>query len=53
MRELLHKIQSRVSEWPDDMLPFEWTYEILLSLNKSDAMETLKNIKHRQDNGDF
>ena len=45
--------QSRINEWPEDMFPFEWTSEILLSIDRCDAMKTLKNIKHRQDNGDF
>lgn len=44
---------SRVSEWPEDMFPIEWTTEILLSIDRCDAMKTLKDIKHRQENGDF
>ena len=45
--------QGRINEWPEDMFPFDWTSEILLSVDREDAAETLKNIKERQNNGDF
>lgn len=45
--------QSRINELPEDMFPFEWTSEILLSIDSSDAMKTLENIKHKQDSGNF
>lgn len=38
---------ARMSDWPDDMLPNDWPYEILLAPNMDDADDALKSIQQR------